>query len=116
MPLVTVRLGQRAAIEMIREVTVPGVSEPVSAGVTIELTATMENGQITLTGTSTVRQLLNPGDAQPLGAVSFTTRETYFGGTVQDGKPLTIRVGDGSDDNAQITLTATTPQPLAKAP
>ena len=105
-PRVATRLGQPCVIELVREVKVPGASKPVWAGVTLSITPTLENGRIRLTGKSTIRQLLSPGSKQPLGAVSFTTRETFFGGLTNHEKPVTIRVGDGPRDKAQITLIA----------
>jgi hypothetical protein len=57
-----------------------------------------------LSGKSTVRHLQQPEAKQPLNAVSFATRETYFSDVVTDGQTITIRVGDGPDDKAQITL------------
>jgi hypothetical protein len=105
-PRVTTRPGQPCVIELIREVKVPGASTPIWAGITLSVTPTIENGRIRLIGKSTVRQLLDPGTEQPLGSVSFTTRETFFGGLTQKGKPVTLKVGDGPRDGAKITLVA----------
>ena len=61
-----------------------------------------------LSGKSSVRQLLKPGTVQPLNAVSFSMRETFFSDKVTDGEPIVVRVGDGSADKSQITITVRT--------
>jgi len=115
-PRVLTKSGQRCVIEIIREVKVPG-AQPIAAGVTVEVTPTLLDGQLMLTGKSTIRHLLNRGADQPLGAVSFTTRETFFSGPIEHGKPITIRVADGTADQAEITLVAKlVPATAAKAP
>jgi hypothetical protein len=105
-PRVTTKSGQRAVIEIIKETKVPGEVDPVGSGTILEVTPTVEGDKITLTGKSIVRRPLNSGGEQPLGAVSFTARETFFGGRIEHDKPLVIHAGDGATDKAQITLTA----------
>ena len=133
-PRVTTKAGLTAVIELVRaEVVLPvtidgkAPAAPRSAitltssnargdtsvdgrktttcGVSLEVTPEVKDGQITLSGKSTVRQLLNPGTIQPLNAVSFATRETVFSDKVTDGQTIVIRVGDGPTDKSQITLT-----------
>lgn len=132
-PRVTTNAGQTAVIEIIREIVLPVTvdgkapeaprSEPtltvvnsrgmttvdgrktVNCRVSLEVSPELKDGQITLSGKSTVRQLLNPGRPQPLNAVSFATRETVFSDKVTDGQTIVIRVGDGLADKSQITLT-----------
>lgn len=103
-PSVTVTPGQRAVIEMVKEIDVPGQSKPADAGAILDVNPTLQGNQVTLTGKSTVRHLLKANGGQPLGAVSFTARETYFSDAVEFGKPFVIHVGDGPADKAQITL------------
>jgi len=132
-PRVTTKVGQTATIEIGREVVLPvtvegkapaGPQSPVTVtatnaqgettvngrktafcGVTLEVSPELKDGQITLSGKSTVRQLLQPGSNQPLNAVSFAARETVFSDKVTDGQPIIVRVGDGPADKSQITLT-----------
>ena len=110
MPPVTTKSGQKALIEIIREVRVPGDGDGdggkiLNTGVSLEVTPVIKDGHITLSGTSTVRRQLPQRDMQPLGALSFATRETYFSGKVEDGKDITLTVGDGAKDKARIVLT-----------
>ena len=107
-PSVTTKSGQRAVIEIIREVRVPGDGDgakTLNTGVSLEVNPVVKDGHITLSGTSTVRRLLPQNDPQPLGALSFATRETYFSGQVEDGKEFTLSVGDGPKDKSRIVLT-----------
>lgn len=117
-PSVTTKSGQRAVIEIIREVRVPGDGDgkkTLNTGVTLEVNPEVKDGHITLSGTSTVRRQLPQRDMQPLGALSFATRETYFSGKVEDGKDITLTVGDGAKDKSRIVLTVRLIDP-AKAP
>lgn len=75
-----------------------------NCGVSVEISPEIRNGQILLSGKSTLRQLQQPEAKQQLNAVSFATRETYFSDVVTDGQSITIRVGNGPEDKAQITL------------
>ena len=109
MPRVTTRAGQRATIEIIQEnVVVSSVNEPqkVNCGVTLEVEPTFKDGKILLSGKSTVRRHETPAEKQPLNALSFTARETFFDGEVGNDQPLTIQTGDGVKDKSQIILTA----------
>jgi type II secretory pathway component HofQ len=135
-PRLTTKSGQTAVIEIGREAVLPvaidgkapaGPRTPLNVtatnargettvdgrktafcGVSLEVSPEMKDGQIILSGKSTVRQLLQPGTAQPLNAMSFSTRETVFSDKVTDGQPVVIRVGDGPGDKSQITLTVRT--------
>ena len=107
-PRITALSGQRALIEVVREVPVPEAPDgekTVHAGVTLEVLPVVKDGQITLSGKSVLRRRLNQDGAQPLGALSFATHETFFRGAVQNGQELTITVGDGPKDKARIILT-----------
>ena len=134
-PRVTTKAGQTGVIEISREVVLPVTLDgkapesptgsitfaltdahgnttvdgrkTANCGVSLEVSPEFKNGQIVLSGKSTVRHLQQPGPKQPLNAVSFTTRETYFSDVVTDGQTITIRVGDGPKDKAQITLKIT---------
>ena len=131
-PRITVKTGQTAVIEVTSEVVLPVTAEgkapttprgttPIvtidkrgdttidgrktaNCGVSLEVSPEIRDGKIILSGKSTVRHLHKPETKQPLNAVSFATRETYFSDVVTDGQTVTIRVGDGPDDKAQITL------------
>ena len=83
----------------------PAGEKAVNAGVSLELLPLVKDGRITLSGKSVIRRRLAQDAAQPLGAVSFATHEVFFSGAVQDGKDLTIAVGDGPKDKARIILT-----------
>jgi hypothetical protein len=89
------------------ETTVDG-RKTASCGVSLEVTPKIINGDIILSGRSTVHQVIQSGPDQRLNAVSFTTRETVFSEKVVDGQPLVVRVGDGPADKSQITLTLRT--------
>lgn len=132
-PRITTKAGQTAVIEIGRETVLPitidgkaptAPRSPLNVtttnargettvdgrktafcGVSLEVSPEVKDGQLTLSGKSTVRQLLQPGSAQPLNALSFSTRETVFSDKVTDGQPIIVRVGDGSVDKSQITLT-----------
>ena len=108
-PRVTTNSGQRATIEIVREVQVPETpngEKSVNSGITLDVSPVVKNGKITLSGKSVLRRRLTQDAAQPLGAISFAIHETFFSGAVQDGKELTIAVGDGPKDKARIILTA----------
>lgn len=118
-PRVTTKAGQTAVIEIIREVQVPPSTagkKVTNCGVMLEVSPDFKDGQITLSGKSTVRHQLQPGEKQPLDAVSFTARETFFSGTIANGKSLTIRVGDGPKDKSRVTLTAKLIEPASPQP
>ena len=85
--------------------TTNGGRTTANCGVSLEVSPEIKDGQITLSGKSTVRHLLQPGAKQPLNAVSFASRETFFSDAVTDGEAIVIRVGDGPNDKSQITLT-----------
>ena len=107
-PRVTTKSGQRVVIEIVREVQVPETpngEKAVNPGLTLDLLPVIKDGQITLSGKSVLRRRLTQDAAQPLGALSFATQETFFGGAVQNGRELTIAVGDGPNDKARIILT-----------
>lgn len=107
-PRLTTKSGQRAVIEIIQEVKVPEApngDKSVNSGVTLDVLPIIKDGQITLSGKSLLRRRLVQDAAQPLDAISFATHETFFSGAVQDGKELTIAVGDGPKDKARIILT-----------
>ena len=105
-PRVTTKSGQNAVIEIIRENKVPGQAKPIASGTTLDVTPTLQGNKINLTGKTIVRRLLKPGAKQPLGALSFATRETFFSGKIGNDKPLVINVDDGAEGQAQIILTA----------
>ncbi len=105
-PSITSHPGQRGEIELTREMTVPGSPEKVLAGVILDVTPTIREGRIVLTGKSTIRRALGPMTGQPIAVGGFDTREVFFDGFVEDGKPITIRLGDGPADKAEITITA----------
>jgi hypothetical protein len=132
-PRITTQAGQTAVIEMGRDAVLPitidgkapaGPRSPLNitatnaqgettvdgkktafCGVSLQVSPEIKDGRIFLSGKSTIRQLLQPGSAQPLNAVSFSTRETVFSDKVTDGQPIVVRVGDGPADKSQITLT-----------
>ena len=107
-PAVTTKSGQQAVIEIIRENQVPhspAGEKTANSGVTLDVLPVVEDGRITLSGKSTLRRRLTQDGLQPLGAVSFAAHETFFSGAVQNGKELTIAVGDGPKDKARIILT-----------
>lgn len=115
-PKVTIKSGQRATVAMIREVPVPESPDgekKVDCGITLEVLPVVKDGQITLSGKSVWRRRLVQDASQPLGAISFATQETYFGGAVPDGKELTIAVDDGPEHKARIFLTARLVAPSA---
>src|SRR5678816_2541917 len=108
-PQITTRQGQRCQIEIIREVQVPVTPDgekSVNAGVALDFLPVVKDGKITLSGKSVIRRRLAQDAVQPLGAISFATRETFFSGAVEDGKELTVAIGDGPKDKARILLTA----------
>ena len=78
----------------------PNGAKSVNSGITLELLPVVKNGQITLSGKSVLRHRLHQGAAQPLGSISFATRETFFSGAVRNGEELTIAVCDGPKDKA----------------
>lgn len=105
---VTTKLGQRCQIEIGREVQVPKTpngEKTVNSGVALDFLPLVKDGKITLSGKSVLRRRLAQSAGQPLGAISFATHETFFSGAVQDGKELTIEVGDGLKDQSRIILT-----------
>jgi len=107
-PRVTTKSGQRVEIEMFQEVQVPETpngEKTVNSGLTLDLLPVVKGSQITLSAKSVWRRRLAQDAAQPLGALSFATHETFFGGVVQNGKELTIAVGDGPNDKARLILT-----------
>jgi hypothetical protein len=107
-PRVTTKSGQRAMIEIIREIQVPETpmgETTVNAGISLDVSATVNDGQISLSGKSVLRRRLAQASVQPIAAISFATHETFFGGVVRDGEELTIAVGDGPKDEARIILT-----------
>jgi hypothetical protein len=108
-PQITTRQGQRCQIEIIREVQVPVTpngEKSVNSGVALDFLPVVKDGKITLSGKSVLRRRLGQDAVQPLGAISFATHETFFSGAVEDGKELTVAVGDGPKDKARIILTA----------
>lgn len=116
-PTVLTKVGQKAVIEIIREVSLPGSAkkkQSINTGVTLEVIPELIDGQLTLTGKSTVRRQLPQKSPQPLGAISFATRETYFSGLSPDGEELKISVGDGEQDKSRILLTVRIISPAAK--
>jgi len=132
-PRVTTKAGQTAVIQIGREVVLPITQdgeEPdkvkattqttttdlhgntfvngrktANCGVILEVSPNMKDGQITLSGKSTIRRLLNPGPGQALNAVSFASRETFFNDEIKDGQTVVIHVGESFADKAKITLT-----------
>lgn len=113
-PTVVTKAGQSATIEIVREVAVPSAANNkgmTQCGVSLEILPEVHNGKITLSGKSIVRRQSQPGERQPLQAVTFVARETYFSGRVVDGKPVTLHVGDGPKDSSRITLTARKVEP-----
>jgi hypothetical protein len=107
-PQVTTPQGQRCQIEIIREIQVPespNGEKSVNTGVALDFLPVVKDGMITLSGKSVLRRRLGQNAVQPLGAISFATHETFFSGEVQDGKELTVAVGDGPKDKARIILT-----------
>ena len=105
-PSVTLKLGQQGTVEIVREIDVHGAARKVPAGFILEVTPTLREGRLVLTGKSTVRRVLSTQAAQTLAVGSFSTREVLFDGIMEDGKPVVIQAGDGTTDKAQITLTA----------
>lgn len=103
----TLKAGLIGTVEITDEVQVPsprdGATE-TKCGVFLEVTPVMENGKIKITGKSTIRRKLEAGGKKPLDALSFTVKETYISGTVNDGEALTVKVGDGPKDKSRITL------------
>ena len=109
-PTVTIRPGQRAVMEIVRKIKIPETpagKKTIDVGITLEVLPMVKDGQITLSGRSVLRRRLGQGAAQPLGAISFATQETFFSGSVRNGKKVTIAVGDGPNDKARIIITAT---------
>jgi len=107
-PKVTTKAGQRAIIQIVREVKVPEApngEKSVFSGITLEVLPVVKDGQVTLSGKSVVRRRLVQDASQPLGAISFATQETFFNGAVPEGKELTIAVNDGPKHKAHIFLT-----------
>ena len=107
-PRITTKQGQQCQIEIVREVRVPETpngEKSVNNGITLDLLPVVKHGKITLSGKSVLRRRLPQDAAQPLGAISFATHETFFRGAVRDGRELTIAVGDGPKDKARIILT-----------
>lgn len=107
-PQILTKPGQRCKIEIVREIQVPETPEgekSVNSGVALDLLPVVTDGKVTLSGTSVLRRRLGQDAAQPLGALSFATHETFFRGEVQLGKELAIAVGDGPNDKARIILT-----------
>jgi Flp pilus assembly secretin CpaC len=87
------------------ETTIDG-RKTVFCGVTLEVSPEIKDGQIYLSGKSTIRQpLFAPGAVQPSNAVSFSTRESVFSDKVTSGQPMVVKAGEGPDDLARITLT-----------
>lgn len=105
-PSVTTAAGQRCTVELIKQ-TVPPGEEIVAAGITLDLSPTIQNGKIILRGKSIVRHQLERGSDPSFSVINFMTRETFFNGPVEDGKPFTIHVDDGTTGKATVTLTAT---------
>jgi hypothetical protein len=108
-PSVTTKSGNRAIIEIIRENAVPepgNGEKTVNTGVSLDVTPLVKDGQIHLSGKSTVRSRLTIKNPQPLAATTFESRETYFNGLIEGGAELTLQVGDGKQDKARIILTA----------
>lgn len=106
-PKVITNSGQRATIEIVREVLVPETpngEKSVNSGITLEVLPVVKNAQITLSGKSVLRRRLVQDASQPLAAISFATQETFFSGAVPDGKGLTIAVDDGPKHKARIFL------------
>ena len=115
-PRVTTKAGQRAIIEIIKEfIVLSSTNEPhrMNCGVTLEVEPDFKDGRVLLSGKSTVRRHDTPTEKQPLKALSFTTRETFFDGEVSDDKPLTIQTGDGIKDTSRVILTVTRVEPCA---
>lgn len=106
-PHVVTKSGQRAKLEVIREVPLPkspsGESR-TSAGITLELLPVIKDGHIEISGKSIVRRTLPQATPQPIHSISFSTRETYFNCVVNNGDLLTLAIGDGPKDKAHIIL------------
>jgi hypothetical protein len=132
-PKVTVKVGNTAVVEIADQVLLPVAGDgkapdpqinvqttstdahgnthingrkTENCGVTLEVSPELKGGKLFLSGKSTVRQRLEPGAQQPLRAMSFASRETYFSDEIANGQTVRIRVGDGPKDNATIVLTA----------
>jgi hypothetical protein len=108
-PKVTVVAGRPATIEIIREHRVPKTSNEksiINTGVSLRVQAEVAGGRIDLSGSSIVRRAVEVKGEQPLGAMSFDTRETYFAGNMTHGEPLKIKLGEIDGKQAHIILTA----------
>jgi hypothetical protein len=105
-PSVTARTGQHCMVEIVRMTEVPGQKDAIPTGVILEILPTFKDGRIEINGKSTVRRALTPGTEQPIPAFNFETRETFFGGVIEEGKALVLRAGDNTTDKATITISA----------
>ncbi len=106
-PQVTTRSGQPATVQVIRATQVPqspNRENSIDAGLTLEVQPVIKNGRIALSGKSVLRRRLDQGGIQPINALSFATRETFFNGIVGNGEELAIAIGDGPRDKARIVL------------
>ena len=115
-PRVTIMTDRQAVIVVVREVPIVAASNQkatVNCGITLEVTPTIVRGKLVLTGKSTLRRSVQPGTAQPLRAATFASEETYFSGTVANGKPTRIKIGD-PDTQGEITLSATVIKPAGQ--
>jgi len=115
-PRVTTWTDQRAEVVVVREIPIVATSShkaAVNCGITLEVTPTIVHGKLVLSGKSTVRRLVHPGTTQPLRATTFVSEETYFSGTVANGEPTRIKIGD-PDTQGEIALSATVVKPAGK--
>ncbi|MEP6669428.1 MAG: hypothetical protein ABJF10_09765 [Chthoniobacter sp.] len=100
--------GQHVKVESVPDIEVPETPDGEKRVnlVAVDFLPVIQNdGQIALSGKSVLRRPLPQNATQPLVSLSFATHETFFSGTVQNGKELIIAVGDGPRDKARIILT-----------
>jgi hypothetical protein len=106
-PVVTVKSGQQAPIVMVSRIPVQtsGTKQKIiDTGITLDVTPTLKNGKIDVYGSSTFCRAIEQKNPQPLSGKSFLTRQTYFHGEAESGKPITIETGDKHSGKGQITL------------
>ena len=111
-PSVTVRAGQEASVEVIREYHASPKGPMVQCGIIIDLTATIDDGGIQISGKSILRR---PTDKRAEGVASrFEAQEVLLDLKLDDGISKIVEM----DNRGKILVTATlidaTGQPIKK--
>ena len=91
-PTVTVRTGQQACIEIVREYQPPTLApttfETVPTGVIVRVTPHLKNGQIAFTAQLTLRELIGSQIGHTQTSAELSSRDLYVSGTPKDGEQL----------------------------